>query len=145
MAEKDTPQISRISKHIEDIDSKPETIKRQKNYEVNSLPNWEDAGAFYKAGFKQHAGLLSLSNKGEMFFWLLHSTKPRGKLYKHSTDGVILERGIFDLSTQEGVSVLKTRPDGWHTFTNVLAVDQPIGTGYSRGDLSVYAKTVEEV
>jgi carboxypeptidase C (cathepsin A) len=58
-----------------------------------------------------------------------------------------LEKGIFNISGDlDKPSEIKLRAleDGWHSFTKVLMVDQPLGTGYSTGQQKFYAKDVNQ-
>lgn len=144
---------SRISKHIINDQDHIDLLHHQKAYEVVSLPFWKNMPDFYDQGYLQHAGELSLSHQINYFFWLIHHKKPKGKLLIWlnggpgctSTDGFILERGVFDIKRINGRLELNARNDGWHSFTNVLALDQPVGTGYSNGPEQSYAETLEQV
>ncbi|KAH8674126.1 Alpha/Beta hydrolase protein [Xylariales sp. PMI_506] len=125
-------------------------IKRESNYlflnekteafAVNGsqLPNITfDIGESY-------AGLLPIdnTNQTEMFFWFFPSTNPAAKNEIviwftggpgcSSMEGLLEENGPF--TWQPGTYAPQPNPWGWNLLSNVVWIDQPIGTGFDIGN-----------
>ncbi|KAI3659780.1 hypothetical protein MP638_000909 [Amoeboaphelidium occidentale] len=98
--------------------------------------------------FEQFAGRLEVSAQHslEYFFWLiLPKQSPKSKLSEDrpesltifinggpgcsSLDGLFLEVGPFRFKTGRQFELNK---NGWHQDTNLLFIDQPLGTGFSK-------------
>ncbi|PSR75466.1 Alpha/Beta hydrolase protein [Coniella lustricola] len=92
---------------------------------------------------ESYAGLLPLGNstEDELFFWFWPSTNEaaeneiliwlNGGPGCSSMEGLLQENGPF--LWQQGNYLPIQNPWGWNRLTNVIWVDQPIGTGFSQG------------
>jgi cathepsin A (carboxypeptidase C) len=87
----------------------------------------------------QESGIIDLDNGDDMFFWLFRSraspsTDPlliwlTGGPGCSSELAIFFENGPYTISDDLS---LKKNPSSWNNNANVLFVDQPIGTGFSR-------------
>lgn len=102
---------------------------------------------------EMHAGTLELSEHSALFFWHVASqfqvSKPRTILWLNggpgcsSMDGALMEIGPFRFS--EDGSQLIENVDGWNKYANLLFLDQPLGTGYSKAEESLGANDLSIV
>jgi carboxypeptidase D len=114
-------------------------------YYVESLPGFHLTVKFYN-----FAGHISVKDHLDYFFWLVHSKNQIKKLTIwlnggpgcSSMDGMFLEVGPYrPLSASE----VKINLNGWQTQTNLLFLDQPSGTGFSRlSDDTSSVNTIED-
>ncbi|KAK9455859.1 Alpha/Beta hydrolase protein [Dipodascopsis uninucleata] len=89
---------------------------------------------------------------GNMFFWLVENEhiadKPRTVIWLNggpgcsSMDGALMELGPFKVT--EGGN-LKLNEGRWNQFTNILFVDNPLGTGFSFVDTDSYLHELSEM
>ncbi|KAL7955970.1 Alpha/Beta hydrolase protein [Trichoderma compactum] len=100
---------------------------------------------------ESYAGLLPISNKTDekdnMFFWFFPTVNEEHKDDKEiviwlsggpgcsSLIALLQENGPF--SWQPGTLKPKRNPWSWHLLTNVVWIEQPIGTGFSAGEPSI--------
>ncbi|KAK4193116.1 carboxypeptidase-like protein [Podospora australis] len=98
---------------------------------------------------ESYAGLLPISNDpnedGNLFFWFFPSSNPaaekeiliwlNGGPGCSSFEGLLQENGPF--LWQYGTLKPVKNPWSWHTLTNVVWVEQPVGTGFSTGTPSI--------
>ncbi|KAL7782108.1 alpha/beta-hydrolase [Trichoderma afarasin] len=100
---------------------------------------------------ESYAGLLPISNKTDekdkMFFWFFPTVNEEHKDDKEiiiwltggpgcsSLIALLQENGPF--SWQPGTLKPKRNPWSWHLLTNVVWIEQPIGTGFSEGEPSI--------
>ncbi|CAN8096292.1 unnamed protein product [Discula destructiva] len=92
---------------------------------------------------ESYAGQLPLGNSttDELFFWFFPSTNEaadqeiliwlNGGPGCSSLEGLLQENGPF--LWQDGTYQPIENPYGWNRLTNVIYVDQPVGTGFSQG------------
>lgn len=91
---------------------------------------------------ESYAGLLPLDDTGkELFFWFVPSQNPaagdevtiwlNGGPGCSSLFGFLHEQG--PVNWRPGTFAPVHNPWGWNRLTNVIWVDQPVGTGFSRG------------
>ena len=118
-------------------------------HKVPSLPYWKDGDKFPCS----YAGTLqaSATKDHNLFYWLFKAVKtPPAELTNtlvvwinggpgsSSLGGLFLENGPFKVQrTGAGVDdyVVGLAPDGsWADISDVVFVDQPVGTGFSYGD-----------
>ena len=57
---------------------------------------------------------------------------------------LFFENGPYQFTSPTD-STIKSNPNSWNTFANLLYVDQPIGTGYSKGGAKHDARSEKEV
>jgi carboxypeptidase D len=102
------------------------------------------------------AGTLSInnqpSNKNELFFWFFPSDNPaasneitiwlNGGPGCSSLDGLLQENSPF--LWQSGTYAPQPNPFSWTNLTNMVYVDQPIGTGFSPSAPGAPAKITNE-
>jgi len=89
------------------------------------------------------SGIIDLGNNGDdIFYWYFEARNPRPNVTKplilwlnggpggSSSMGLFMELGPykFNRTTLE----YKRNPDSWNNFADLLFVDQPVGTGFSR-------------
>lgn len=96
-------------------------------------------------------GTVGNSTDGQMFFWFFPTAaadQPKeiiiwlnGGPGCSSLSGMIQENGPFQW--QSGTFKPNANPWSWHQLTNVVWVEQPIGTGFSTG--TVTAKNEDDV
>lgn len=105
---------------------------------------------------ESYAGLLPISNNtndpNKLFFWFFPSTNPKagdeiaiwlnGGPGCSSLDGLLQENGPF--LWQSGTYSPKPNPYSYTNLTNVVYIDQPIGTGFSPAAPGAPAKIVNE-
>ncbi|EHK19573.1 uncharacterized protein TRIVIDRAFT_46356, partial [Trichoderma virens Gv29-8] len=100
---------------------------------------------------ESYSGLLPISNKTDekdnMFFWFFPTVNEEHKKDKEITIwlnggpgcssllGLLLENGPF--LWQPGNPKPQRNPWSWHLLTNVVWIEQPIGTGFSQGEPSI--------
>ncbi|GAB1314987.1 hypothetical protein MFIFM68171_05197 [Madurella fahalii] len=102
---------------------------------------------------ESYSGLLPISNDpdedGNLFFWFFPSTNPaaekevliwlNGGPGCSSFEGLLQENGPF--LWQYGTYKPVKNPWSWHTLTNVVWVEQPVGTGFSTGKPTITDET----
>ncbi|KAJ3206369.1 Cell death protease [Dinochytrium kinnereticum] len=121
----------------EELRMKAVSLKGSQKYAVTSLPGLSDEDM---SKFKMHAGLMDVGNDSSLFFWLIqpNTEKPPERLLIwlnggpgcSSMDGLFMEYGPLRVSPNQTITL---NPYSWHTLTPILFLDQPVGTGYSRG------------
>ncbi|CAF4061257.1 unnamed protein product [Adineta steineri] len=106
------------------------------------------------SSIRMHAGLLSVNpqHHGSLFFWHFEKKYPSDKLRTviwlnggpgcSSLIGAWMEIGPF--SFQDENTIIEN--DGsWHLYTNLLFVDQPVGTGFSTIDTDSFIHELDEM
>ncbi|KAK0720808.1 Alpha/Beta hydrolase protein [Lasiosphaeris hirsuta] len=97
---------------------------------------------------ESYAGSLPISNSpsemSNLFFWFFPSTNPAAKkeivIWLNggpgcsSLEGFIQENG--PISWQYGTYKPVSNPWSWHTLTNMVWIEQPVGTGFSTGKVT---------
>ncbi|POS70943.1 carboxypeptidase cpdS [Diaporthe helianthi] len=101
-----------------------------------------DVGESYAGSLP--VGTVGNSTDGQMFFWFFPSAAEEetkeiiiwlnGGPGCSSLSGMIQENGPFQW--QSGTFKPNANPWSWHQLTNVVWVEQPIGTGYSTGTIT---------
>ena len=105
---------------------------------------------------ESYAGLLSINanatNENELFFWFFPSDNPaasdeitiwlNGGPGCSSLDGLLQEHGPF--LWQSGTYAPQPNPFSWTNLTNMVYVDQPIGTGLSQAAPGAPAQIMNE-
>lgn len=100
-----------------------------------------------------HAGLMPLADKTDesYFFWKFHRQNfdsPSLLVWLNggpgcsSLDGALLELGPLRVNDDKK---LYFHQDSWYSRSDLLFVDQPLGTGFSQGKEKEYDTTLEEV
>ncbi|CAK3881307.1 alpha beta-hydrolase [Lecanosticta acicola] len=90
---------------------------------------------------ESYSGLLPIDNTKELFFWFVPSTNPAAKneitIWLNggpgcsSLDGFLHENG--PVIWQAGTYLPVPNTWAWNNLTNMVFIDQPVGTGYSQG------------
>jgi carboxypeptidase D len=105
---------------------------------------------------ESYAGLLPIdgnsSNQNQLFFWFFPSNNPaaskeitiwlNGGPGCSSLDGLLQEHGPF--LWQSGTYAPQPNPFAFRNLTNIVYIDQPVGTGYSQFAPGAPAKIVNE-
>ena len=104
-------------------------------------------------GEDQHPGLIKLNETDDLFYWLF---KSRGDKNKDplvvwltggpgcsSTMAVMTENGPFHVD-RKTIDLIKN-PYSWNNNANMLFIDQPVGTGFSRGVKADYVIDEDQV
>ncbi|KAI0475720.1 carboxypeptidase [Xylariaceae sp. FL0804] len=105
---------------------------------------------------ESYAGTLSVNNdtnsKNQLFFWFFPSSNPNatdeitiwlnGGPGCSSLDGLLQEHGPF--LWQSGTYAPQPNPFSWTNLTNMVYIDQPIGTGFSPNAKGAPAKINNE-
>ncbi|KAK9471386.1 Alpha/Beta hydrolase protein [Dipodascopsis tothii] len=124
--------------------------KSAADYYVKSLPGVPSELALPK----MHAGHIEINpeHNGNLFFWHVTSKhlsdKPRTVIWLNggpgcsSMDGQMMEIGPFRVG--EG-GILHENKGSWHHYTNLLFVDNPVGTGFSYVDSDSYLHDLPEM
>lgn len=122
--------------------------KTASDYFVNSLP-----GAPSPL-LKMHAGHVEITpeHHGNMFFWLFQNrhiaNRQRTVIWLNggpgcsSMDGAMMEVGPYRVN-EDGT--LRLNEGSWDEFSNILFVDNPVGTGFSYVDGDSYLKELDEM
>lgn len=90
---------------------------------------------------KQLHGLIPITNNNDMFYWLFPSRQNADKdpllIWLTGGPGCSSELAIFaengPMQLKDGEPVIN--PISWNNNANLLFVDQPIGTGFSKGSI----------
>ncbi|CZT11459.1 related to SERINE-TYPE CARBOXYPEPTIDASE F PRECURSOR [Rhynchosporium graminicola] len=90
-----------------------------------------------------------VANANNLWFWFFPSTNPAAKKEIviwlaggpgcSSLQGVLQEHGPF--LWQSGTNEPVSNPFSWNKLTNVIYIDQPVGTGFSQGSILVNNET----
>lgn len=91
---------------------------------------------------KQRHGLISIDSYDDMFYWLFPSRQDADKdpllIWLTGGPGCSSELALFTengpLRVKDGEAVVN--PISWNNKANLLFVDQPIGSGFSRGSIT---------
>lgn len=123
--------------------------KTAADYFVKSLPG-QPKGQL----LKMHAGHIEVlpEHNGHLFFWLFHnrhiSDRQRTVIWLNggpgcsSMDGALMEVGPYRV--REG-GKLEYNEGSWDEFTNLLFVDNPVGTGFSYVNTDSYVHELQEM
>lgn len=104
-------------------------------------------------GESQESGILDLGNGDDMFYWLFdaRNSPETAPLVIWLTGGpgcsselaLFYENGPYTINDDLS---LKSNPFSWNSFANLLYVDQPVGTGFSKAkNPTHYARNEEMV
>ncbi|KAI2623810.1 Alpha/Beta hydrolase protein [Xylaria nigripes] len=119
------------------------------DYFVHALP-----GAPAGDTVKMHAGHIEITpeHNGNMFFWHFQNkhiaNRQRTIIWLNggpgcsSEDGAMMEIGPYRLKDAD---TLQYNNGSWHEFTNLLFVDNPVGTGFSYVDTDSYIHELDEM
>lgn len=122
--------------------------KTASDYFVKSLP-----GAPSPL-LKMHAGHVEITpeHHGNMFFWLFQNrhiaNRQRTVIWLNggpgcsSMDGALMEVGPYRVN-EDGT--LRLSEGSWDEFSNILFVDNPVGTGFSYVDGDSYVTELDEM
>ncbi|KAI9603992.1 hypothetical protein H4Q26_003602 [Puccinia striiformis f. sp. tritici PST-130] len=98
-------------------------------------------------GVKTYSGYIDIGDNQSMFFWFFEArNKPKtaplalwlnGGPGCSSLFGALQENGPCQINSDSTASTLN--PYSWNTYANMLYIDQPISTGFSYGDRSVFS------
>jgi cathepsin A (carboxypeptidase C) len=111
----------------------------------------KDSAIFFEED--QESGIIDLGNEDDMFYWLFRSrhSPENDPLVIWLTGGpgcsselaIFYENGPFTINDD---LTLKRNPSSWNNFANLLFVDQPVGTGFSKcNNPTHYARNEEMV
>ena len=102
-------------------------------------------------GEDHKAGLIPMKDGDDMFYWLFKSRSNPDKdpLVMWLTGGpgcgsevaLFFENGPFNINED---LTLKKNPYSWNSVANVIFIDQPIGTGFSKCSSIFHYETSEE-
>ncbi|KAI0134595.1 serine carboxypeptidase [Xylariales sp. AK1849] len=119
------------------------------DYFVHSLPG-QPAGPLVK----MHAGHVEVTpeHNGNLFFWHFENQhiadRQRTVIWLNggpgcsSEDGAMMEIGPYRLKDKDN---LEYNNGSWHEFTNLLFVDNPVGTGFSYVDTNAYVSELDQM
>nr|POE85469.1 pheromone-processing carboxypeptidase kex1 [Quercus suber] len=125
------------------------TEKSAADYYVHSLP-----GAPSSPQLNMYAGHVEITpeHHGNLFFWLFKNRhiadRRRTVLWLNggpgcsSLDGAMMEIGPYRINKD---GTLRFNDGGWDEFSNVLFVDNPVGTGFSYVDGDSYLHELDEM
>ncbi|CAF1234029.1 unnamed protein product [Adineta steineri] len=120
------------------------------DFYVHHLPLLPKAAA----SIRMHAGLVPVNpqHHGSLFFWHFEKKYPSNKLRTviwlnggpgcSSLIGAWAEIGPFRLQDK---NTMIENDGSWHLYTNLLFVDQPIGTGFSTIDADSFIHELDEM
>ncbi|KAI9841705.1 MAG: Cell death protease [Sclerophora amabilis] len=123
--------------------------KTAADYFVHSLPGAPDGPLL-----KMHAGHIEVDpdNKGNLFFWHFQNqhiaNRQRTVIWLNggpgcsSLDGAMMEVGPYRVKEDGN---LRYNKGSWDEFTNLLFVDNPVGTGFSYVSTDHYVKELKEM
>ncbi|CAF1497354.1 unnamed protein product [Adineta steineri] len=106
------------------------------------------------SSIRMHAGLLPVNpqHHGSLFFWHFEKKYPSDKLKTviwlnggpgcSSLIGALVEIGPFRLQDE---NTMIENDGSWHLYTNLLFVDQPVGTGFSTIDTDSFIHELDEM
>jgi cathepsin A (carboxypeptidase C) len=117
---------------------------------INDLLRLRDTNPIF-LNESYYAGFEPIDNRGDLFYWLFESRADKAKdpLVVWLTGGpgcaseiaTFIENGPFKINPKD--LSLKSHPYSWNNNANLLFLDQPLGTGFSRGKKLV--RTEEEI
>ena len=119
-----------------------------------SLQSTEDLFLHVLTSYKEDhtPGFIALTPDDDLFFWLFRarSTPETAPLTVWLTGGpgcaselaIFYENGPFSINDDLS---LRKNEFSWNNQANMLYVDQPIGTGFSKAKLVDYVKTEDEI
>ena len=91
-------------------------------------------------------------HNGNLFFWHFQNkhiaNKQRTVIWLNggpgcsSEDGALMEIGPYRVKDQD---TLVYNEGAWNEFSNLLFVDNPVGTGYSYADTDAYLRELEDM
>jgi len=115
--------------------------------------NKDDTTGIFGESDQWRTGLVSIDKRDDMFYWFFESRQESAK-----TDPVVMwltggpgcasevalfyENGPYQFAEDSSV---KSNPYSWNEISNLLFVDQPIGTGFSNGSALNDARSEEDV
>lgn len=110
-----------------------------------------DAGPFVNETW--HSGLVDITNDDDMFYWWFESrSDPKNDplvLWLTGGPGCASEIALFyengPYQFEKDGKTLKSNPYSWNSNANLLYVDQPIGTGFSKAKVTHMVTNEEEV
>ncbi|KAI6248415.1 Pheromone-processing carboxypeptidase kex1 [Erysiphe necator] len=126
--------------------------KTAADYYVRSLP-----GAPSGPLLKMHAGHIEVlpEHHSNLFFWLFQNrhiaNKQRLVIWLNggpgcsSEDGALMEIGPYRVRTTSDGQHLEYNDGSWDEFSNLMFVDNPIGTGFSYTDTDSYVHGLTEM
>lgn len=95
-------------------------------------------------GVYQASGYVDVSSTKSFFFWFFAArnnaaTAPLSLWFNggpgvSSMGGIVQEHGPCRITNDSSALVLN--PNSWNTYSNMLYIDQPIGAGFSTGDIT---------
>ncbi|CAF4078566.1 unnamed protein product [Adineta steineri] len=106
------------------------------------------------SSIRMHAGLLPVDpqHHGSLFFWHFERKYPSDKLRTliwidggpgcSSVSAVWMGIGPFSF---QGQNTMIENDGSWHLYTNLLFVDQPVGTGFSTIDTDSFIHELDEM
>ena len=106
--------------------------------------NVDDTASIFPGDDQWKSGLVSIdSYKDDIFYWVFQSRKAPTTdplvLWLTGGPGCASEVALFyengPYQFNDDGTTLKVNPNSWNTNANLLYVDQPIGTGFSKGGL----------
>ena len=105
--------------------------------------NADDTKGIFNTDDQWKTGLVTVDeHDDDIFYWVFQSrqTPSTDPLVLWLTGGpgcasevaLFYENGPYQFTSATD-STIKSNPNSWNTFANLLYVDQPIGTGFSKG------------
>ncbi|CAF0760323.1 unnamed protein product [Adineta steineri] len=106
------------------------------------------------SSIRMHAGLLPVNpqHHGSLFFWHFEKKYPSDKLRTviwldggpgcSSVPAALMEIGPFRFQDE---NTMIENDGSWHLYTNLLFVDQPVGTGFSTIDTDSFIHELDEM
>ncbi|CAF1254165.1 unnamed protein product [Adineta steineri] len=106
------------------------------------------------SSIRMHAGLLPVNpqHHGSLFFWHFEKKYPSDKLRTviwlnggpgcSSLTGAWMENGPFRFQDE---NTMIENDGSWHLYTNLLFIDQPVGTDFSTIDTDSYIHELDEM
>ena len=121
---------------------------------VAANTNADDTKHIFNTDDKWKTGFVNIdTHNDDIFYWVFESrdAPSTDPLVMWLTGGpgcaseiaLFFENGPYQFTSPTD-STIKSNPNSWNSFANLLYVDQPIGTGYSKGGVHD-ARSEEEV
>ncbi|GIZ44414.1 hypothetical protein CKM354_000761200 [Cercospora kikuchii] len=135
--------LNRLAKR-QDLQQQPSFPNEKQFLNNKTQPYWVNGSALPEVYFdigESYSGLLPIDESKELFFWFVPSTNPDAKdeitIWLNGGPGCSSLDGFFHENGpaiwQPGTYLPVPNTWAWSNLTNMVFIEQPVGTGFSQG------------